>query len=167
MRHNKHLITMMPLFLLFSCPAYCADSPSLKGLEKIAVGILPLPPALQEIGLSSDQIRTDVELKLRMAGITVVSEGEYQADAGGLQFFATSHKNGPLVIFHISAELYQGVYLKRNPKIEFNAATLGYSYLGSVEIGYPGASTSIRSCIKDIVDRFMNAYLSENPKGGK
>src|SRR6267142_2489852 len=49
---------------------------SLTGLQGIAVMILPLNPDAERDGLKSDQIQTDVEMKLRKAGINILTDRE-------------------------------------------------------------------------------------------
>ena len=78
---KKSLIVLMVMSLcsLISNSGFCSDEMerrSLKGIKGIFVFVEKLPNEVEKAGLRKDQINTDVELKLRMEGIKVVSEQE-------------------------------------------------------------------------------------------
>ena len=52
------------------------DVQSLKGIQGIAVLVEPLGSDVEAVGLHTSDIQTDVELKLRLAGIKVLTLGE-------------------------------------------------------------------------------------------
>jgi hypothetical protein len=73
---------------LFSTPIARADEveefqrKSLRGLKNISVGPVRVPSELEQNGLlTSDEIHTDVELKLRLAGIHVVDLKDFDTPA--------------------------------------------------------------------------------------
>ena len=71
------------------------------------------------------------------------------------------HESG-LYGFHISVRLLQDVYLVRDPStIVYNASTWNMGYIGTT-----GASNVnvLRDYVKNLVDMFLNDYLSVNPK---
>ena len=76
------------------------------------------------------QIRTDVELKLRQAGIPVLIEEQSMSrvDAPVLFVVLNAVKNPevPLYAFSANVELHQVVRLIRNPAATIRAATLVY-----------------------------------------
>jgi hypothetical protein len=141
--------------------------PSLKGIKGLSVLIETLPKALEKPRLDEDMIRTDVELKLRLAGITVVSASEVLELPGTSSLYVciNAYKDPVgLIAFNTTVELLQGVYLKRDISILMYASTWSASAVGTVgEFNIH----EIRGGIKDVVDVFINAYLSVNPKGGK
>ena len=138
--------------------------PSLRGLREIFVVTENLSDEAVKDGLSKDQIQTDVGLKLRMAGIKVISKEESSLTSGYPFLFVTvnamRHRSG-LFAIGIRVSLEQDVYLVRNPKVSLSTSTW------SVEGVYIVGETNImqvREKIKDLVDDFINDYLAENPK---
>ncbi len=170
-KYSLVLIFMCLTFFISVSPIHPSDSElarlSLKGLQGIPVLIEELPPEFKEAGLTEYQVQTDVELKLRKAGIKVLSEMD---DAPGnpslyIQIWGTKSKNLPdsfSVIFGI--ELQQKVLLFRDHHLILWAPTWGLSNWGLIpETNF---TQRVREKIKDLTDRFINAYLSVNPKRG-
>ncbi len=66
--------------LLLSFPASALDTrldrASLKGIKNISVVMENLPRDVEEYRLTRSQLQTDVELRLRQAGLTVVDESK-------------------------------------------------------------------------------------------
>jgi len=177
MSHKKYslvLIFMCFTFFISASPIHSSDSErarlSLKGLQGIPVLIEELPSAFQEAGLTEYQVQTDVELKLRRAGIKVLSATD-DADAPGnpslyIQIWGVKSKNLPDA-FSVSFEiqLQQKVFLSRSPDLILWAPTWSLSSWGLIlETSF---TQRVREKIKDLTDKFINAYLSVNPKGGK
>jgi hypothetical protein len=133
---------------------------SLKGLQGVQVVVEPLEAEAEQVGLNKTSIQTDVELKLRQAGITVLTE----AGTPYLYIDVNTSKSpsGPLYAYFVGVKLCQTVRLDRDPSIKIFAATTW----DVAELGTVGRVNlrSIRERIKDLVDMFINAYLSVNPK---
>jgi hypothetical protein len=167
------LIVLFLTFLIFCSNAYPVDeADSLRGLRGVVVLIWDLPSEIGREGLlTKDQIQTDVELKLRTAGIRVLSLKEptitgnpvfcVYVDVKYADIAGTGKSVG--FAFNIHCSLRQNVYLERDPTIKNWATTWerGASGIGSKNFGI------IRNEIKDEVDIFINDFLSVNPKGGK
>lgn len=131
---------------------------------------------LNELSVTEEQLRTVVELKLRLAGIKVVSKNDILNIPGMPQLIVTvsgwktalGDSNEILFSLGTDVELGQLAYLKRNPTIEMVAVTWSLS-------GFARGSSSkksqtrqhLRDLIMELSDRFINAYLSVNHKGGK
>jgi hypothetical protein len=171
---------MMVIWLTLMCLSFFISAPpihsyddegarlSLKGLQEIFVLIEELSPAFKELGLTEYQLRTDVELKLRMAGIKVVSEKDKVPGTPFLyvKTWGERSKNLPdsfSILFVI--ELQQKVFLFRIPNSLLWAPTWSLTQWGLI----PDREFSqrIRATVKDSIDMFINAYLSVNPKGEK
>ena len=141
---------------------------SLKGLKGVGVLLEDLHADVEQDGLNKTSIQTDVELKLRQAGITVLTQAERRAAPGGPFLYITVNTQqrptaAGLYAYSISVELSQNVQLERDPTIQIVGATTW-----SVgEVGTVGRDRlrGVRDGIKDLVDMFINAYLSVNPKG--
>lgn len=138
---------------------------NLKGLTGVYVSVEGFGEAAQRAGLSESTIQTDVELKLRMAGIKVMTLEEWDATrfqpTGGYFFVnitATHTRPGESAAFNVAIELREDVRLVRNGALVQLAATWS-----SAAVGY-GDIPHVRNSAKDLVDRFINAWLSVNPK---
>jgi hypothetical protein len=159
-------------FLLTSSLAnlgWCDDGPfsraTLKGITAVSVVIRNLGPKLPG-GLAREQLQAEVESKLRIAGITVLTfdqPGPYLGvevtidasnDIAGAQTF---------YFYDMNIELHQSVLLDRNNAIRADAPTWSLGAIG-VSADGPRATRAIRDFIRDAVDRFLDAYLSVNPK---
>ena len=72
---NTKCKVLMVLFLLISSSVYSQQTNigSLKGIKGLRVTVETLNPSIEADGLREYQIRTDVELKLRLAGIKVLT----------------------------------------------------------------------------------------------
>ena len=111
---------------------------------------------LSRPGLRAEDIRTDVELKLRLAGITVLPPD----NAGPFLYINVSalKGKGPLsseIAFSDSVALNQAVKLDRN-------GTLTIATTWSVgQVGITGVDNirNVRNFVKDDVDKFVNDWL--------
>ena len=122
----------------------------------------------EENGLHRSDIQMDVELKLRLAGIKVLTEEESLNDPSHVYLYVNVlvkvDKTPPvsgLVAYNISCELKQYVSLVRDPSVVRTATTWDTGGLGLIG---KDKLRNIRNYVKDQVDHFLNAYLSVNPK---
>jgi len=136
------------------------DRESLKNLKGVYVNIQDVQRDLLQAGLSKDQIRKDIELKLRVAGIKVLTQKEHFKEKGApflhVYLNTISTKQGAF-IYSIFFGILEEVSLVRNDiivdAITWSTSGMGYDYM-----------EGIRTQIKNRVDEFINAYLSVNPK---
>jgi len=167
-------IVMFLVFLTHGSLVYSASheimTKPLKGLTAISVLVEKLNADIKDkTGLTEKQIETDVELKLRMAGIKVVSLGE-SLNIPGMPYLYVNlsifrHSSGLFFAYSIYIALIENVYLERNSAINVSAQTWFKGEIGV--IGESQVSSIRNNIIKDTVDIFINDYLSANPKGGK
>ena len=138
---------------------------TLQGLKGVRVLIENLHPDAARDGLDKTTIQTDVELKLRQTGIKVLTETEWLAAAGAPYLYIhldTCGGETGRYAFSIEVSLQQMARLERDPKIvAIRAATWSSGSIGTV--GRANLQ-DIRNSIKDHVDKFINAWLSVNPK---
>ena len=136
---------------------------SLKGFPGIFVLVDKLQPDAELDGLSSSQIQTDVELRLKTAGVKVLTMEEMLKVPGMPTLFVDVNtlKRQTSYLYSIEVSLQQNVRLDRDPTDLFIAPTWKIGAVGSV-----GATNIIQigNGIRDEVDRFINAYLSVNQK---
>lgn len=117
-------------------------------------------------GLTTAQIRTDVELRLRKAGIPLRSVGEEKRQRGEPYLYVNiatlRSSNAPVYAVNVSVELKQDVRLERNPSISCPGAAT-WQTTGTVGVFHPSRLADSRKIVQDMTDEFANAYLSENP----
>jgi hypothetical protein len=139
---------------------------SLAGISVMGVVVQDLTKDAIEAGLIKEQIRTDVELKLRREGIRIVSEEEQLKVPGSpcinVQINCLRHKTLPILVFDINVTLIQGVFLMRNQEITAIGGTWFRDLLGCV--GDSLFVSTVRQGVDDLVDIFLNDYLAANPK---
>ena len=134
---------------------------TLKDIKGVLVSV-NLKPEIKKTRLTKQQMTTDVELKLKSAGLKVLTEEELLKEKGGPRLYVNAHirknKKYKIYNYHISVSLNQEAILVRTNK---KALCITWS------TGAAGTTASlnvIRKKIKDGVDDFINAYLSVNPK---
>jgi len=132
---------------------------TLRGLKGIQVLVEPITLA----GLTESTLKTDVELKLRKAGIRVLTEDEWLKTPGYPYLYvnvtAIELKSPREFIYSVNVAFKQDVILSRNRSIETTGVTWDVSSLGiNSKLRY------VREVVSDLVDKFMNDYLAVNPK---
>ncbi|MFX0202193.1 MAG: hypothetical protein ACFFCW_39275 [Candidatus Hodarchaeota archaeon] len=134
---------------------------TLKGLKEISVLIELLDPQIEREGLTRDQLQRDTELKLRLAGIRVtgLEEQAIKPYMSCIYVRPGVLKDMYRYVYTVDVQLIQEVSLVRTPNIRARAVTWLYSVTGVTS-----EVEDIRTATKDLVDRFINAYLSVNPK---
>jgi hypothetical protein len=142
-----------------------SDRESLKGLTGVRVLVENINPEAERGGLSAANIQTDMELMLRKAGIRVLSKEEWSLTPGlpSLYVKVVVHKRFPyeLYVYGITVGLEQVVMLSRNMQ-----TVVAPTWSTDGAIGTVGVSqlSIVRDDVKDEVDKFINAFLAENPK---
>lgn len=158
----------LAVFILICGNAYAQDIEHTRNARRGLSGVYVMPenPLDEDAirgGLSQDAIRTDVELKLWQAGIRVLSREEWEQEPGKpyLQVWPRVLKGGVLgrYIYHITVEFKQYVNLVRSPSVQVFGATWSTEHMG-----YTPELRDIREKLKERIDKFMDAYLSVNPK---
>jgi hypothetical protein len=140
---------------------------TLEGIDSVAVHVwLNADPAMaQRAGLREATIRTtDVELRLRQAGIKVATSstavprlvveivlGESYAPDGSVAGYASA----------LRASVLQGVFTGGGAR--YNVVEI-WSTSIALTLSGRRAEEDIRGRIRDSVDQFINAYLAANPR---
>jgi len=130
---------------------------SLKGITAVHVLVEDLHDDAARIGLTKESIQTDVELKLIMAGMHVVTREDWLKLPGAPRLYVNVNVLPPQAA-SIEVELDQNVLLQRNGQLVISANTWNLSGV----LANP-TSQGIRNQIKDRVDKFLSAWLSVNP----
>jgi hypothetical protein len=136
---------------------------ALVGLRGMHVLVEKMDPQAEHLGLTEAQIQTDVELRLRKAGIRVLTEKEWK-EAPGMPYLYV-HVNTlvmqklPIIANSVHVGLKEVVTLAR-----------GFKAVGEIwradSIGNIGPEniSKIRGYVGDQVDKFINDYLAANQK---
>ncbi len=160
------LMTLALASLQFQSSVFAFDNQlsreTLRGLQGVRVMVAPQKWAIEQKGLTADQLQQDTELKLRLAGINVPSAESPEIPGKPLLYVnAKILKYGSLdrYIFNIKLELNQGVSLIRMPSVKASATTWSVAATGTSH-----KLSIVREQLQELVDIFINAYLSVNPK---
>ncbi len=135
----------------------------LRGLRGVHVFVEGMKPEAERLGLSKAQIKTDVELRLRKAGVRVLTEEEFLEWLGMPCLFVnintTINQARTTVTYTIIVFLSERVTLARQLKA-WGAIwlTAGGGIVGTKKI------REIRGDVADLVEEFINDYLAANPK---
>jgi hypothetical protein len=152
------------VFQLTVCPVLArgADDPyGLRGISSVWVLIESLGPEEADIGLAGDAVRTDVELRLRSAGLRVISPEDAKKisvkDNTFLYVNVTVTSGG--LAATVLAQFGQAAYLLRN------CLPIGTAFTWTdVSTLLRPSLDSVHSEIKDLVDKFLNEWLKQNPR---
>ena len=150
-----------------SFPLSCQDS--LQGLEGVEVLVEELKDELENYNVTSIQIQTDVESRLRTAGIKVLSKEEnekLQPLRKPYLYLRINSVKPPWkregLAFNIEIALNQQVFIREEPK-SFKkscfAPTWYKTFLGVA--GWKNIS-EIREIVQGLTDKFIEAYQAAN-----
>lgn len=136
---------------------------TLKGITAIYVIVGDLSQELKESGLSEGDLQTDVERRLRYAGIRLATK----SGSSGFLYVrvmvlpVTGTVSGETFGYAAWAwvAFYQDVQLKRDSSIGASVATWSLEKL----IIDP-STEAIRRVVRDLTDKFAHDYLAVNPK---
>jgi hypothetical protein len=112
------------------------------------------------LGLTDQAIQTDVEQKLRQGGVRVVTPEEAHRLPGRPHLYVNVNLTDNGRAASIDLELDQDVRLERNGQTVPSVAT----WVDDALIAPNTTGQHIRDVIKNLVDHFLNAWLSFNPK---
>ena len=145
---------------LCSLVAPGADAPyGLRGVSSVWVLIESLGPEEANIGLADDTVRTHVELRLKSAGLRVISPEEAKKiavkDNTFLYVNVAVASDG--LAATVLAQFAQGAYLLRN------SLPIGTAFTWiDVSMLLRPSRDSVRSEINDLIDKFLHEWLKQN-----
>lgn len=131
--------------------------PTLKGIDTIFVDVEDLSDHAK-LNLTKEAIQTDVELKLRLAGMRVVTVDEGVKLPGSPYLYVNVIVPEEAKAVNIAVDLVQDVLLVRNGQFATGVTTWNSDTLIT-----NANAQEIRNIIKDHVDKFLNDWLSVNP----
>lgn len=158
------------VLMFFSCTpasAQLSDPTWLKNLKEVHVFTAGVTSDFErKVSVYKAQIQTDVELRLRKAGMRVLSPKEHQPGVTAFlvvnilvaEFSGTDELPS---LYAISLDLFL------NQPFKFTSSNGHYAitwHEAAVYLYGEETVKNLRSAILDLVDRFINDYLAANPK---
>jgi hypothetical protein len=134
---------------------------ALVGLKGMDVLVEKMNPQAERLGLGEGQIKTDVELRLRKAGVRVLTEKESleTPEMPALYVNITTVFKSNICAYSIHVSLSERVTLASGFQ------TTGFIWdIGEIGFIGPENISKIRGYVGGQVDRFINDYLAANPK---
>jgi hypothetical protein len=162
------------LFLLILAPVWTGSSPgeetpaqggTLAGIQGVYVYVEPLDTDVENKGVTHKVISSEVELRLRRAGINVIRYESPDSIPGTptlyVQVNALADEYIEQCSYAIRLELTQVVHLERNSGLApFHAPTWG---VGGIGIHLKGWRRALIDDVISYVDQFIDDYYLANP----
>jgi len=141
---------------------------TLKDIKGFQFAVENLSSDAKDAGLSKERLQTLVELKLRMAGVKVLTQKERLATAGKPYLYLNVNvietRKGHYAV-GVSLDFNQEVYLSRNTNIKCVAATW---QVDSINAGGNLTEEDLKNYVEKSIEKdldiFLNDYLAANPK---
>ncbi|MCX8021806.1 MAG: hypothetical protein N2745_03445 [Syntrophorhabdaceae bacterium] len=121
----------------------------------------------QKAGLTREQVQSNIEGKLKSAGITVLTWDEWLKTVGrpALYVRINTHEHERYsYAYDIRIELRQIVSLEANPSIKTLANTWSLGMTGTAHIGNLNV---IKGNLDALIDRFISSFKKANENGKK
>ncbi|MFQ5802380.1 MAG: hypothetical protein ACE5JQ_05730 [Candidatus Methylomirabilales bacterium] len=140
---------------------------SLAGLQGVELLVENMKPEVEQGGLTRADVQADVELRLRQAGIQVLTKAESFLTPGAPVLYVSistmKEEDCAFYAFSVKLELRQWIRLDRNLSIIHGSAT---TWRAPGAVGVVGARNlrNVRENVRDEVGKFINDYLAANPK---
>lgn len=135
---------------------------TLRGLSGVYVNVEEVQPNIgmhaKRFGLAQDQLRADVERRLRERGIRVLSKDEWLVAPGRpvLYVCVNTHETERFwYAYDIKIELQQMVRMEANPDVRTLATTWSVSMTGMTNVG---KLQVIRDDVGVLVGKFIDAF---------
>ncbi len=134
------------------------DRATLKGLGSLNVVVDALDPDLVKQGISSDDLRKELEGRLQRAGIAT---DQAASEFVGIRLLHVRAARGPYALC-ISVSVYQPVLLVRDKDIKTATETWAVE---TVLMADPKVlSREALTSVDELADRLVSAYRAVNPK---
>jgi len=135
------------------------DRATLRGLKTVKVVVDAATPDMERIGLTQDHLRTDIEEKLRGAGINVNNDAQ---EFLGLGISTSPARRGPQPV-SMELAVYQVVQLNRNKTTRTVAPT--WSLQRVLLLPAKQVGRILPDAVDDLVSQFIQAYREVNSVG--
>ena len=158
----RHRLTLGIALSLLAAQAWGQDSlaqrATLRGVGIVEVVVEVMDPAAERDGLARSQLQTDVESRLRQAGIPV---GPTLTGHLYVNVDTVKSGDGQTYAYNILIQYMQQVVLARDPKAPMFATTWETGGVGM--IGTPRLR-EVRRDVAIYLDQFISAYHEQNAR---
>jgi len=171
MRTSVLVMALLGLATLASPGAAQLDSQSsrktLAGLPGFFVAVEDMDTAAARVGVSAAVIQSDVESKLRGAGIKLYTQDDFKNVLEVPQLYININElalhgaQAGLFTYNASAEVRQAIKLSRDPTISSTSVT----WRAPATVGTVGSDnfyTAVRDVVREQVDLLITAYRDAN-----
>ncbi len=156
-------VTVALCLAAFSSSVHAQDNDaarrSLAGIDIVSVVVEHLPDGAKVLGLTEDNIQTDVELKLVIAGLHVVPAAEHYKLPGMPYLYINTNLTPDGKVASVEVALRQNALLQRKS----DAVTVVSTWSLGTLMESP-TDQRVRDRIKDNVDAFLTAWRAANTK---
>jgi predicted RNA-binding Zn-ribbon protein involved in translation (DUF1610 family) len=139
---------------------------TLAGLESVIVVAQEPPPDAKAAGLTGEQIQNDVELKLKLAGLEVLSKDDLSAEPNtptlNVSVYIVPQKDTQMYAVSVSLKLQQPVTLAREPNVVVVANTWEKASLSVFDKQI--FVSAVRAKVKEQVSFFIRDFRAANRK---
>jgi hypothetical protein len=125
--------------------------------KEITVVIESIEPEIEKLGLTQDQVRADVEAKLRGANIAIATDIVRGRPAVYLYVQVMRPEKINRLFYSVSLSLLQNVVLERDPEVRTNTDT----WVARV-LGMSSGIEAIRADIRSLLDQFIADFGKAN-----
>lgn len=136
---------------------------ALNGMRGVKVLIYTTTTELTKVNLTQDVLRTDIELRLRKAGIPILPGSEwptgYQKAVVAASILSVKSEIDNVFAVSIRLQLWRDVGRQGSPVLIVTWEKVGVALFGKDVL-----ERGIRDALNDDADAFANAYLAANPK---
>jgi len=165
-------LALVPVLSPCTRADYVSDQKAtLGGIEALLIVIGQLPPEVTALGLTKEQLQTEVAARVRLSGITVVPLEAFPTLDPYLYITINTAYRQPYLSYSLHSELKQLVYLGRDKDTSCDATTWTGKKAGIAEKA--DAKSEIMGNIRHLVERFINDHAAANhteaakpPEGG-
>lgn len=164
---KKLMFVAAVLLAILSLPTHAmarlsaADLELLRGLDGFRLAVDRIRPDIERDGLFRSTLQEDMELRLRMGGMKVLSEeeAEKKPDAPLLYLHVDALKCSLGYVYKVRLALMEPIRLVRN-HVKTTATVLRIPD----ELGITSNLSEIRDAAGDVVDEFVKAWKAANSK---
>jgi hypothetical protein len=136
----------------------------LRGLDRVHVVVERLKAEIEQDGLFASTLQTDMELKLTLAGIKVLSEQECEQIpcVADLYLLVDAFKQANGYTYRVHLALREPVVVLRK-----HIRVIGTTFRIHDELGMTEDLSQVREEARDLLDKFIEIWQDANSKKGK
>ena len=171
MRTTALIMAMLSLAMVARPAAAQLDSKNsrktLSALPGFYVAVEDMDTAAARVGVTAAVIQSDIESKLRSAGIKLYTQDDFKNILEVPQLYVNINElalhgaQSGLFTYNASAEVRQAIKLSRDPSI----ASTSVTWRAPATVGTVGSDnfySAVRDVVRDQVDLLINAYRDVN-----